>query len=174
MPKLSKGLVQIYTGNGKGKTTAVFGLAMRAAGWGMRTYIAQFLKSGATGEYCASVMLSPYVTVEQFGNGHFVTEYDYEQSRLASKGLSAVWSALVGGEYDIVVAEEINVVLALDLLPIDAVLECIGQRPPNVELILTGRDAPPVLIERADLVTEMVAVKHPFERGIGARKGIEF
>jgi len=174
MPGLSKGLVQIYTGNGKGKTTAVFGLALRAAGWGLRTYIGQFLKSGAMGEYCASVMLAPYVTVEQFGNGRFVIHFSVEQVGMAYRGINAIERALMGGEYDIVVAEEINVVLSLNPQMIDEVLAIIDRRLPNVELVLTGRDAPRELIERADLVTEMVAVKHPFERGIGARKGIEF
>lgn len=168
------GLVQVYTGDGKGKTTAALGLALRAAGHGLRTYIGQFLKGRPTGELEAARLLEPYLTIEQFGEAGFVTQGDARQAALARQGLQRVRRSLTSGEYDIVVVEEISVALDLELVSLEDVLALLGERPSEVELVLTGRSAPQELISRADLVTEMVAVKHPYDQGIKARPGIEF
>ncbi|MEA3346253.1 MAG: cob(I)yrinic acid a,c-diamide adenosyltransferase [Chloroflexota bacterium] len=170
------GLVQVYTGDGKGKTTAALGLALRAAGHGLRTYIGQFIKGWETGELKgAELLVQAYLTIEQFGDRHFVlTKGDPQQAALARRGLRRVRHVLLSDEYDIVVLDEINVALTLELVSLEDVLALLEERPSGVELVLTGRGAPQELISRADLVTEMVAVKHPYDRGIKARPGIEF
>jgi cob(I)alamin adenosyltransferase len=168
------GLVQVYTGDGKGKTTAALGLALRAAGYGLRTYIGQLLKGRPAGELKAAKLLQPYLTIEQFGEARFAARGDARQAALAHEGLERIRRVLTGGEYDIVVVEEINVALELELISLGDVLELLEVRPVDVELVLTGRGAPPELVSRADLVTEMVEVKHPYSRGIKARLGIEY
>lgn len=169
------GLIQVYTGNGKGKTTAALGLALRAAGHGLRTYVGQFLKGRPTGELKAAKLLEPYLTIEQFGEPSFtLAKGDAHQAALVRKGLQRIRQVLASGEYDIVVLEEINVALDLELVPLEEVLALLDERPPEVELVLTGRGAPQELISRADLVTEMVSIKHPYQRGVKARMGIEF
>lgn len=173
-PAWDRGLVQIYTGDGKGKTTAALGLALRAAGWGYRTFIGQFMKGVDYGELRSVQLLAPYVTIEQFGRPSFVHEPRPEDRALAQKGLQRCGEVLAGGDYHIVILDEICVALHFRLVTVDEVLALVAQRPAQVELVLTGRRAPQELVERADLVTEMVAVKHPYERGISARKGIEF
>jgi len=173
-PDKRVGLVQVYTGDGKGKTTAALGLALRAAGYGLKTYIGQFLKGRPTGELKAARLLEPFLTIEQFGEAGFVAKGDVRQAALARKGLKRVRRILTGGEYDIVIVEEINVALDLELISLEDVLTLVEDCPSDVELILTGRGAPEELIARADLVTEMVAVKHPYAQGVKARQGIEF
>lgn len=173
-PDKRVGLVQVYTGDGKGKTTAALGLALRAAGYGLKTYIGQFLKGRPTGERKAARLLEPYVTIEQFGEVSFVARGDARQAALVRQGLQRVLRILAGGEYDIVIVEEINVALDLELISLEEVLTLLKERPSETELILTGRGAPRELIAQADLVTEMVAIKHPFAQGIKAREGIEF
>ena len=169
------GLVQVYTGDGKGKTTAALGLALRAAGHGLRTYIGQFLKGRPTGELKAARLLEPYLTIEQFGEASFVpTRGDARQSALACQGLQRIRQTMASGEYDIIVLEEVNVALDLELVSLREVLILLEERPSEVELVFTGRGAPQELISRADLVTEMVAMKHPYQRGVKARLGIEF
>ena len=169
------GLVEVYTGDGKGKTTAALGLALRAAGHGLHTYFGQFLKGRPTGELKAARMLEPYLTIEQFGEAGFVaSKGDAHQAALVRKGLQRVHHILASGEYDIIVLEEINVALDLELVSLEEVLALLEERPSEVELVLTGRGAPQELISRADLVTEMVAVKHPYGLGVKARPGIEF
>jgi len=169
------GLVEVYTGDGKGKTTAALGLALRAAGHGLRTYFGQFLKGRPAGELKAARMLQPYLTIEQFGEpGFVVASGDPHQAALVRKGVQRVRQVLASGEYDIVVLEEINVALDLGLVSLEEVVTLLHERPAEVELVLTGRGAPQELISRADLVTEMVAVKHPHQCGLKARLGIEF
>ncbi|MHB9032619.1 MAG: cob(I)yrinic acid a,c-diamide adenosyltransferase [Anaerolineae bacterium] len=167
------GLVQLYTGDGKGKTTAALGLALRAAGWGLKTYIAQFMKGQDYGEMHSLPMLAPFITCEQFGSSAFIRQATPADCALARKGLDAARLALTSEQYTIVILDEICVTLHFKLLQLDDVLELIEHKPKAVELVLTGRRAPRELIERADLVTEMCAVKHPYDRGIGARVGIE-
>ena len=167
------GLVQIYTGNGKGKTTAALGLALRAAGWGYHTFIGQFMKGADYGELHSIGYLSPYVAIEQFGRPGFVHEVTLEDRALAQKGLCRIREVMASGKYQIVIMDEICVSLHFHLVTIEEVLDVIEQRPPGVELVLTGRRAPQEILDKADLVTEMVEVKHPYQRGVGARQGVE-
>jgi len=171
-----KGYIQVYTGNGKGKTTAALGLALRAAGHGLRTYIGQFLKGQVYGELAAARKLKPLITIEQFGRKGFVhvTENpDEEDIRRARAGLEKCRRAMLSGSYSIVVLDEVNVALHFRLLEEKDVLGLLDQKPAEVELVLTGRYAPLSIIRRADLVTEMKDKKHYYTRGVRARLGIE-
>jgi cob(I)alamin adenosyltransferase len=176
MAERFKGYVQVYTGNGKGKTTAALGLALRAAGCGLRSYIGQFLKGQVYGELAAVRKLKPYITIEQFGRKGFVHvtgNPDEEDIRRARAGLEKCRRAMLSGQFAIVVLDEINVALHFRLLGEDDVHGLLDQRPAGVEVVLTGRYAPPSLLKRADLVTEMRDKKHYFTRGVRARVGIE-
>ena len=169
-----RGFVQVYTGEGKGKTTAALGLAMRAGGAGFQVYIGQFIKNADYSELKLLERLADVITVEQFGRGCFLlVEPCQEDVNAAGKGLEALDQALVSGLYDVVIADEINVAVALKLLSEGDLLTLIARKPPEVELVLTGRGAPLSVLDRADLVTEMRAVKHYYDQGILARKGIE-
>ncbi len=168
------GYVQVYTGNGKGKTTAALGLTLRAAGAGLRVFFAQFLKCGEYSEIAALRRFEDLVTVRQYGCPEFVTGAPGEEDRAAARrGRLEAREALVSGEYGVVVLDEVNVAVRLGLFSAGEVLELLDARPPEVELVLTGRDADPRIVERADLVTEMREVKHYYRQGIKARKGIE-
>jgi len=171
-----QGLIQIYTGNGKGKTTAALGLALRAAGHGMRTYIGQFMKGQRYGELAAVKPLSPWITIEQFGRKGFlhVSENpDDADVRRAHIGLEKCRAAMLSKKYRIIVLDEVNVALDFKLLTEPEVHEFLDEKPDDVEVILTGRYAPPSLVRRADLVTEMREKKHYFAKGVKARIGIE-
>jgi cob(I)alamin adenosyltransferase len=170
------GMVQIYTGDGKGKTTAALGLALRASGQGLRVYIIQFMKGWPFYGELESVKHLPGVTLRQFGRPDFVSKEhpDPEDIRQAGEALDHAREVVVSGQYDLVILDEINVALEFGLVPLADVTSLLEQRPPRVELVLTGRWAPPGLIARADLVTEMLAIKHPYNDGVQARKGIEF
>lgn len=173
---MSIGYVQVYTGNGKGKTTAALGLAFRAAGHGFRTYVAQFLKAQPTGEVEAAKKLAPLIRIEQFGREGFITIKDGpgdEDIERAKAGLAKARQALLSGEYRIVILDEVNTAVHFRILPEADVLELIDRRPAGVELVLTGRYAPESFIDRADLVTEMTEIKHYFAGGVKAREGIE-
>lgn len=170
----TKGYIQIYTGTGKGKTTAALGLALRAAGHGLRTYFAQFMKGQAYGEI-TSVRLIPEITIEQFGKDTFI-HIDHatpEDIQMASQGLEKAAQAMMSGTYQIIILDEINVAIHFKLLTLTQVLNFLCQKPPAIELVLTGRRAPLELIEKADLVTEMVEVKHYYQKNVKARDGIE-
>jgi cob(I)alamin adenosyltransferase len=171
-----KGYIQIYTGLGKGKTTAALGLALRAAGRGLRTYFGQFLKGRTSGEALAVGRLSPLITLELFGRKGFVKvtdEPDDEDVSLAGEGLRKCREAMLSGEYQIVVLDEVLVAVRLKLLSEEAVLEFLDGKPDAVEVVLTGRFATPALVRRADLVTEMKERKHYSAQGVRAREGIE-
>lgn len=169
-----KGYVQVYTGDGKGKTTAALGLSVRAAGAGLRVYICQFMKSGDYSEIKALKCFPDLITVEQFGTGRFVKgQPSPEEMEAGKKGLKRLEEAVLSGRFDVVVAEEGNVAVACGLFPVDRLCEIIDRKPENVELVITGRGAPPEIIDRADLVTEMKAVKHYYFQGVQARVGIE-
>ena len=171
---LSKGYVQIYTGDGKGKTTASLGLALRAAGAGLRVFIGQFLKNGDYSEIQALKALGDRVTVVQFGSGRLIRGRPGEKDRaLAAEGLSAARQALTAGGYDLVILDEANVAAAMGLVSVDELLALVKEKPAAVELVLTGRGASPELMAAADLVTEMKAVRHYYEAGVHARQGIE-
>lgn len=176
MPKLEQGLVQVYTGNGKGKTSAAFGLALRAIGRGLKVYVIQFIKGGFDYGELYIVDKLPNLTLKAFGRGRFVTEKppEKEDVELAQEALVLAEEVVKGGEYDIVVLDEVNVALNLKLIRIEKVLELIKNKPEHVELVLTGRYASDEIIEAAHLVTEMKEVKHPYSSIHQARKGIEY
>ena len=174
--KNGKGLVHVLTGNGKGKTTSAMGAILRAVGHGLKAYIVFFMKGDYPyGEYSTLSKL-PNVDMASFGfrcltDPANIKPEEIEQARLA---LSAAREAVLGGNYDLVVLDEVNVALSLKLIELDDVLKLISDKPTHVELILTGRYADSELIEVADVVTEMVKIKHPYDEGILARKGIEY
>ncbi len=168
------GYVQVYTGNGKGKTTAAFGLALRAAGAGLRIYIAQFMKMGDYSELKALARFQELITIEQFGTGRFVRGRPApEEIGAARAGLTAVTHAVNSGQYDMVIVEEGNVAVSCGLLTVDNLLDLITTKPEALELVITGRSADARIIEAADLVTEMREVKHYYQKGVAARVGIE-
>ncbi len=173
--KLEKGLVQVYTGNGKGKTSAAFGAALRAVGRGLKVYIIQFIKGGFDYGELHSVKNIPNLKLTAFGRGRFITESKppKEDVKLAREGFELATKVVQSGEYDMIVLDEINVALHLKMISVDEVLKLIKSKPKHVELVLTGRSAPAQIIEIADLVTEMKEVKHPYTQGIPPRKGIE-
>ncbi len=169
-----QGYVQVYTGNGKGKTTASLGLSLRAAGAGMHVYIAQFLKQGRYSEIKALERFADLVTVEQFGLGRFINGKPYDEDIDATKnGFEKVRSVMASGKYDVIILEEANLAVYFNLVPIQELLDIIDKKPDNLELVITGRNADPKLIEKADLVTEMKEVKHYYKNGVEARIGIE-
>lgn len=169
-----QGFVQVYTGDGKGKTTAALGLALRAAGAGLRVYIGQFIKNAGYSELTTLHRLADCITLEQFGRGCFLlTETCQADIDAAHAALAAIGAVLASGAFDLVIADEINVACALGLINEQDILDLMARRPAAVELVLTGRGAPPSVIERADLVTEMQAIKHYYDQGVLARKGIE-
>jgi cob(I)alamin adenosyltransferase len=172
--QLSKGYVQIYTGDGKGKTTAALGLALRASGRGMRTYIGQFMKGQQYGELDA-LRGHPCITIEQYGDPCCIRREEVTPQHIAQArhGLERARAAMLSGQYDIVVLDEVNVAIWFGLLDVGEVLAFLDERPERVEVILTGRLAPRALIDRADLVTEMCEVKHYYTQGVMAREGIE-
>ncbi|MEM3875096.1 MAG: cob(I)yrinic acid a,c-diamide adenosyltransferase [Candidatus Bathyarchaeia archaeon] len=176
MPKLENGLVQVYTGDGKGKTSAAFGLALRAVGRGLKVYIIQFIKGGFDYGELYVVDRLPNLTLKAFGRGKFVTQQppSKEDVRLAEEAFQLAEKVIRSGEYDLVILDEINVALNLELISLEKVLELIKGKPKHVELVLTGRYAPKEIIDVADLVTEMREVKHPYKRGCQAREGIDF
>jgi len=172
--RFSKGYVQVYTGDGKGKTTAALGLALRASGHGLRTYVGQFMKGQHYGELEA-VRNNRYITLEQYGDVHHVREGGATADDVARAhgGLELAREAMLSGRYDIVVLDEVNVSIWFGLLDTEDVLAFLDERPDEVEVVLTGRRAPQALIEHADLVTEMRTVRHYYEQGVMARPGIE-
>jgi cob(I)alamin adenosyltransferase len=195
-PRLTQGLIQVYTGNSKGKSTAAFGLVTRAIGHGFKAYIIQFMKgSPYYGEIATWQRLYPQVQFSQYGRvcprstlirqgeatcigcGQcFVlkgqaTEADLQGAELALVKAKAI---MLNDEFDVLVLDELNNALNFELLQIDAVLEVLRLKPPQVEVVITGRNAPPEIIEMADLVTEMKEIKHPFNQGIPSRRGIEY
>ncbi len=171
-----KGYIQIYTGNGKGKTTAALGLALRAAGHGLKVYIGQFLKGQMYGELVSVKKLSPLITIKQFGRKgyiHVTKNPDEEDIKRAKRGLKKCFEAMLSKKYRIIILDEINVAVDFNLLSKEEVHKFLDQKPDEVEIILTGRYAPPSFIKRADLVTEMKEKKHYYAKGVRARDGIE-
>jgi cob(I)alamin adenosyltransferase len=169
-----RGYIHVYTGNGKGKTTAAVGLAIRAAGAGLNVYIAQFMKRGDYSEIKGLDRFSDRITVEQFGCGQFIKgRPSAEDVAAARQGLNKVKTILAAGKHAVVILDEANVAVSLNLFSEKELLEIIDHRPDNVEIIITGRGATSAIIEAADLVTEMKEIKHYFKKGVAARLGIE-
>ncbi len=172
----TKGLVEIFTGEGKGKTSAALGAVIRALGHGLRVYIVFFMKGDFPYGEHKILCQFPNCTVERFGFQEFVdpAHVKPEEKEEARKALAAAHRAMLSLKYDIVILDEVNVAVAWKLIDVDGVIKLIHNKPEKVELILTGRYADPKLIELADLVTDMVKVKHPFDKGMLSRKGIEY
>ncbi len=172
---LEQGCVQVYTGNGKGKTTASLGLALRAVGRGLKVCVFQFIKGGGRyGEHLAAEKLAPLLTIIQTGRPGWVNTTDItEDRRTAQEAFVQAEELLTSGEYDLFICDEINGAVGFGLIDVDQVLELIRRRPAKTELVLTGRNAHERVIEAADLVTEMREIKHYYKAGVPARTGIE-
>lgn len=173
--KKELGLVQVYTGNGKGKTTASLGLCFRAAGRGLNVLMIQFLKPPANyGEHIEAEKIDN-ITIMPMGLDHMIRDVPNEEEiKLAEETLAEADFHISSGKYDLIVLDEINNAMSWDLLKPEEVIDVLDKRPKNTEIVLTGRNAPEKIIEYADLVTEMKLVKHPFDKGTRARKGIEY
>ena len=169
-------MVEIFTGNGKGKTSAALGTVLRALGHGLQVHIVYFMKGRYP--YGEQKVLSqlPNVSFSRFGQDYFVDPANIKgkERGQAKKALEEAYKAMTSGKYDLIVLDEVNLAAAWGLISVDDVIELIQKRPQNVELILTGRYADPRLIELADLVTEMVEIKHPYRKGVLSRKGIDY
>ncbi len=175
--QLDRGMVAIFTGDGKGKTTAAIGTLVRAAGHGLRSFVVFFLKGRdfIHGEM-KSLASMPAVSLADFGQNGWVDKNNVsaeniEQAHLA---LVAARQAMLSGDYDIIVLDEVNIALDYGLLKLEEVIKLIEEKPQKVELILTGRHADPKLVQMADMVTEMLMIKHPYSEGVEARRGIDF
>lgn len=169
-----KGYVQVYTGNGKGKTTASLGLTLRAAGAGLKVHIVQFLKKGDYSEIKALARFDDLVTVEQYGLGKFIRGNPSEEDIVAAaSGLGRIGEIIAEGRCDLLVIEEGNVAVKCGLFSVEELLALIDGKPEGMEVVVTGRYAHEKLIERADLVTEMTEIKHYYQQGVNARIGIE-
>jgi len=169
------GYIQIYTGDGKGKSTAAFGLAMRAAGRGLRVLILQFMKADPTwGEIVSAQKLG--IEIAQCGLDHWVIkgEASDDDRAAAATGFERARAMVLSDDYDVVVLDELVTALFFELVTVDAVLALFFQRPSGVELVLTGRRCPPEIVAAADLVTEMRPLKHYYDAGVEAREGIEY
>ncbi len=175
--QLDQGLVSIFTGDGKGKTTAAIGTVVRAAGHGLRTFIVFFMK-GENFVHGEINILSkmPNVTLARFGQNGWVDNDNVkpEHKEQAMLALAAAREAMLSGNYDLVVLDEINIAIDYELIELDEVIKLVNDKPQNVELILTGRNIDTKLVKMADLVTEMLMIKHPYARGIKARRGIDY
>ncbi len=176
MTEKSKGLVQVFTGNGKGKTSAALGAVIRALGHGLRVYVVFFMKGDYPYGEFSTLRKLPNVNIASFGFRRLTdpANIKLEEIEQAKQALSAVREAMLSGNYDMVVLDEVNIAAAWKLIELNEVVKLIKDKPSNVELILTGRYADAKVIELADLVTEMVKIKHPYDKGVLARKGIEF
>ncbi|MCK4469257.1 MAG: cob(I)yrinic acid a,c-diamide adenosyltransferase [Desulfobacterales bacterium] len=169
-----KGYIQVYTGDGKGKTTAALGLALRAAGAGLKVYIAQFVKGMKYSELNSLAKLSEFITIKQFGRDCFIfREPEKEDIQAAQEGLKEVREIMCSGKYQMIILDEANIATYYNLFSVEELLDFIQVKPEKVELIITGRKADPRIIEAADLVTEMKEIKHYYQKGVQARDGIE-
>ena len=169
-----KGYIQVYTGDGKGKTTAALGLALRAAGAGLKVYIAQFVKGMKYSELNSLAKLSEFITIKQYGRDCFIfREPEKEDIQAAQEGLKEVKEIMCSGKYQMIILDEANIATYYYLFSVEELIDFIQAKPEEVELIITGRKADPRVIEAADLVTEMKEIKHYYQKGVQARDGIE-
>ena len=174
--KDGEGLVQVFTGNGKGKTTAALGTILRTLGHGRKVYIVFFMKGDYPYGEFSTLSKLPNVDLASFGFRRFTDPKNIKPEEIEQAGLAlaAARKAMLSGNYDLVILDEVNVALFYKLIKVEEVILLINDKPPNVELILTGRHADSRIIEMANLVTEMIKIKHPYDNGIRARKGIEY
>lgn len=180
--RLKKGFIQVYTGDGKGKTTAALGLAFRAVGQGLKVYMIQFLKSSrlSSGEFKMRDAIgnnfrlrrfnTPWWSLRSFGNDNHVKK----MKKILKKEIILLKNIISSGKYNLIILDEINICLFYRLIDLKEIMDIIKDKPKDVELVLTGRYAPEELVKTADLVTEMKMIKHPFLKRIKARKGIEY
>lgn len=176
--KLEKGLIQVYTGDGKGKTTAALGQGLRSCGRGLKVYMVQFLKGGDTGELHSVKKLHPLFEIFRFEKerGFFWTLNEQEKKELKEeieKGFEFIKKVVANDECDILIIDELLGVLGNKLLEVNEVVKLLKSKPDTMEIIITGRNVPPEIFEIADLITEMKEIKHYFRKGIPAREGIE-
>jgi len=172
--EMDRGFVQVYTGDGKGKTTAALGLAMRAAGAGFNVFIGQFVKGQDYSELHSFLKFADQIVIRQYGRQCFIyNQPDAEDIAVARRGLAEIRKIVRGGQYKLVVLDEANIATYYNLFDVEDLLEIIDTRPEHVELVITGRCVDDRILERADLVTEMREIKHYYRRGIMARVGIE-
>lgn len=173
---LEQGQIQVYTGDGKGKTTASLGLALRAVGRGLKVCMVQFIKGSVQyGEHFASEKLAPFLTIHQTGRDGWILrdKIDPADIGIAQQTLALAKRTVTSGEYDLVILDEINGAAWFGLISVEEIIDLMGAKPPGVELVLTGRNADERVVAKADLVTEMREVKHYYQAGIQARAGIE-
>jgi len=169
-----KGYVQVYTGDGKGKTTAAFGLALRAAGAGLKVYIAQFVKGMRYSEINSLAKLQDFIAVKQYGRSCFINRNpDEKDIRAAQEGLKEVKEIMCSGRYQVIILDEATIATHYNLFSVDELLDFIRAKPEEVELVITGRGADPRIVKEVDLVTEMKEIKHYYQKGVQARDGIE-
>ena len=169
-----QGYIQVYTGNGKGKTTAALGLAVRAAGAGLQVYIAQFVKGMKYSELDSIKNFADFITLKQYGRDCFIKkDPTKEDIEFAQRGFKEIKSIIKSNKYDVVILDEIMIAILYNLIDEQAVIKIMDDKPKNLELILTGRYASQQIIEKADLVTEMKEIKHYYQKGVEARIGIE-
>jgi cob(I)alamin adenosyltransferase len=170
-----KGYIHVYTGNGKGKTTAALGLALRAAGAGKKVFFAQFVKGKPYAEHESVRKCLPLITIRQYGLDCFIVNKPEQQDIDAARaGLQEVAAVIASEAYDLVVLDEATIALYYGLFSLEELMEVVHSRPESMEIVITGRYAPEALIGSADLVTEMKEVKHYYQDGVQARKGIEY
>jgi cob(I)alamin adenosyltransferase len=174
--KATEGLVQIFTGDGKGKTSAALGTVLRAVGHGWKVHVTFFMKGDYPYGERKTLAELPNVTVASFGQESFVNPQETKprEKEAAALALKTAREAMLSSRYDMVVLDEVVLAAAFKLISVEEVIQLIREKPPQVEMILTGRKADPRLVELADLVTEMVKIKHPYDRGIAAREGSEY
>ncbi len=174
--KLKQGFIQVYTGNGKGKTTAAIGQAIRALGHGLKVYLTQFMKDYPYGELDMLKKFAPQIVLKNWGNDRFVFKRQPPSQSLIeemNQGLEEARNAMLSLNYDLIILDEVLVSIYFKLFTKEQIIAFLKQKPARVELILTGRYCPKEIMDFADLVTEMVEVKHYFQRGFTARTGIE-
>lgn len=170
-----KTYIQVYTGDGKGKTTAAIGLSIRAMGAGKKVFFAQFVKGQIYAEIKALEQFGEQICIKQYGLECFIVEKPKKEDIIkAQKGWKEVKKHIIAGTYDLVILDEIHIALYYKLISLDNVLETLKNKSPNTELVLTGRKAPKEIIDIADLVTEMKEIKHYYQKGVEAREGIEY
>ncbi|MFB0560859.1 MAG: cob(I)yrinic acid a,c-diamide adenosyltransferase [Candidatus Lokiarchaeia archaeon] len=173
--RLTKGIIQVYFGKGKGKTTASLGLAFRATGHGFKVHMIQFMKGEVKYGEIKAAKNWPNLTITQFGRPEIIAEAEKVDIEEAEKALELAQKTIEEDEYDILILDEVGVAIDMGLINVKEVIELLEKKPPNLEIILTGRYMHPKLLEMADLVTEMKMIKHPFvTQGLQARKGVDF